>query len=607
MPWRRLAMAEDKLTFDQWFGGLNLVDRPVDLAPNELSVLENWEISEKGKLVTRDGATRYSDDDASRPQETPQSITSLTQDGAGTATATKVAHGYAEGDLVGIFGATQTEYNGWFFISNVTANTFDYTVDAAAVYPATGTITAAKSIPIKTLHRHPYVITSSGVRTAKFLASAGTGMYLVDTGGVFTAIAARASGFFSGYQALTGSNFTSGQVFDFARRFAQLFMVNGKDPIAMYDPDPASGAADLQEIADADAPQAAVAINFFEDRMFAFEGITLSYSSRGDPTAWDAADQINVYSKRGGEGRAIVSRKDHQVLFMEDSIWALWGSSKESFQLVNISETIGAISAQGIVKLPDGTILFQSQTGEYALVNMEVRRVSRKVTPVYAITLTETSMCYDPLGERTFATVGVYGAIVHCHRGTPVLDPITGDLEIGPYGWHVFGGGVPSCWCVWDAAIDNNEVFFAAGNGIFQLHGDYDEDQDGNVVEVQHTADMPALDPSGPNAMSRLRWLHVTHIGADDLVVTVRRDFGVSSLVMTLAGASSGGAVWGGFQWADGTTWGSQTNPAARRGSALELQYAHRFAFRVQTTGIDSHQLDLFEATFKTREREVFV
>ena len=61
------------------------------------------------------------------------------------ATVTASAHGFSNGDEVVISGATQTDYNNSFVISNVTANTFDYTVGAGApATPATGTILCSK-------------------------------------------------------------------------------------------------------------------------------------------------------------------------------------------------------------------------------------------------------------------------------------------------------------------------------------------------------------------------------------------------------------------------------------------------------------------------------
>lgn len=71
----------------------------------------------------------------------PFSVT-LTQ-AAGVATATAVAHGRAVGEWVTIAGATQVAYNGVFQIASVpSVDTFTFAVNAAAVSPATGTITA---------------------------------------------------------------------------------------------------------------------------------------------------------------------------------------------------------------------------------------------------------------------------------------------------------------------------------------------------------------------------------------------------------------------------------------------------------------------------------
>lgn len=69
-------------------------------------------------------------------------LASLTRSST-TATATKTAHGLAVGQWIDLQGAAQAEYKGLFRITGVpTANTFEFTVDGAAVTPATGTLTA---------------------------------------------------------------------------------------------------------------------------------------------------------------------------------------------------------------------------------------------------------------------------------------------------------------------------------------------------------------------------------------------------------------------------------------------------------------------------------
>jgi hypothetical protein len=64
-------------------------------------------------------------------------VSSLTQS-AGTATATSTAHGLENGDKMVIRGAQPDGYNKVATVSNVTANTFDYTVDSGLSSPATG-------------------------------------------------------------------------------------------------------------------------------------------------------------------------------------------------------------------------------------------------------------------------------------------------------------------------------------------------------------------------------------------------------------------------------------------------------------------------------------
>lgn len=112
-----------------------------------------------------------------------------------TATATcATAHGYAADGLtkINISGASQSGYNGDFQITNVTTNTFDFTVTGSPATPATGTI-SAKVAPIG--WGKPFSGTNKAVyRGAE---TAGTRLYLrVDDTGTTSARAI-------GYEAMT--------------------------------------------------------------------------------------------------------------------------------------------------------------------------------------------------------------------------------------------------------------------------------------------------------------------------------------------------------------------------------------------------------------------
>lgn len=74
-----------------------------------------------------------------------EAVTQITRS-ATTATVSHTAHGMPTGSKVFITGADQSEYNGVFTISNVSANAYDYTVSGSPVSPATGTILATAVI-----------------------------------------------------------------------------------------------------------------------------------------------------------------------------------------------------------------------------------------------------------------------------------------------------------------------------------------------------------------------------------------------------------------------------------------------------------------------------
>lgn len=79
----------------------------------------------------------------SEVQQSPKSVTSLILGSDGvTATATVSSHGYLDGDIVVVAGATPSGYNGTYNITYVDANTFTYQTTGIVVTPATGTITS---------------------------------------------------------------------------------------------------------------------------------------------------------------------------------------------------------------------------------------------------------------------------------------------------------------------------------------------------------------------------------------------------------------------------------------------------------------------------------
>ena len=70
----------------------------------------------------------------------PSDVTVTITRAAAIATVTHTSHGLSNGDKVVIRSASPNDYNGVWTISNVTTNTYDYTVGGTPTTPATGTI-----------------------------------------------------------------------------------------------------------------------------------------------------------------------------------------------------------------------------------------------------------------------------------------------------------------------------------------------------------------------------------------------------------------------------------------------------------------------------------
>lgn len=103
-------------------------------APRKLSRFSDtsWTLS----TVVFDPMPTIEDTFDSASNKTVSTITYVTT----TATATVTAHGYIANSYITVSGATPSQYNGTFLITNITANTFDYTMTSNPGSNASGTI-----------------------------------------------------------------------------------------------------------------------------------------------------------------------------------------------------------------------------------------------------------------------------------------------------------------------------------------------------------------------------------------------------------------------------------------------------------------------------------
>jgi hypothetical protein len=127
---------------------------------------------DRGVAQTRKGAKRLADAISTADEPLTLSftlavdiaITSITFSSTTATVTTATAHGYTNGQLVNIAGATgpdATFYNGDFAISNASGSTFDYTMTGTPAANATGTLIANAGPVVKTTYTGG--IFSSGV------------------------------------------------------------------------------------------------------------------------------------------------------------------------------------------------------------------------------------------------------------------------------------------------------------------------------------------------------------------------------------------------------------------------------------------------------------
>jgi hypothetical protein len=119
---------------------------------------------------------------------------------------------------------------------------------------------------------------------------------------------------------------------------------------------PVLGVAPKAELCEAHSGYLFVA-NIVED------GITLPnrirWSHPTSPEDWAQADYIDI-TTGGGAITALMSFEDHLLIFKADSIWALYGYNAESWQIVQKSSTIGAITPQSVSRSETAVFFFSA-------------------------------------------------------------------------------------------------------------------------------------------------------------------------------------------------------------------------------------------------------
>lgn len=106
----------------------------------------------------------------------------------------------------------------------------------------------------------------------------------------------------------------------------------------------------------------------------------LRWSHPNEPEDWAKLDYIDI-EVGGGRITGLMSFNDHLLIFKTDSVWALYGYDSESWQLIQVSKSIGTPSPTAMARSPLGAF-FYSASGRgdiYVYQGGEPQRISENI------------------------------------------------------------------------------------------------------------------------------------------------------------------------------------------------------------------------------------
>ena len=340
----------------------------------------------------------------------------------------------------------------------------------------------------------------------------------------------------------------------------------------------------------------------------------LRWSHPSSPDDWAQADFIDI--EIGGNAiSALISYEDHLLIFKSDSVWALYGYDQDSWQLVQKSSTVGAISPQSVTR-NEQVVFFYSASdrgGIYAYGGERPQEISEQLRYAMEALIAPELVWVGWIGRKLWVTLPWnYEGPTPDNAAVFIFDPSVGEgawsyytsvtSSLGPI---VSGSNVdtqirplgvlrnPEVPCVvrleaLDRAAD--EVWDVSVLGFTNVEASQPEDRSGFIVtsagEEIIMSGQPGDDPF--ETYYRTPWItadwptrkksfrrpdFICRITGTNHELQVRsfRDYEelhpkrqhtlqvpAGAYVPPMSGGPPGqvAAVWGRFAWNDGTLWG---------------------------------------------------
>ena len=187
------------------------------------------------------------------------------------------------------------------------------------------------------------------------------------------------------------------------------------------------------------------------------EGLTVHptrvrFSHPGYADRWAEDDWIDVGDEDGDEIVCIASFRDQLLVFLNRSVYAVLGYSRQNFQVVKVSSTVGATNVNGVCVNTTGVWFFSADRGVYFYSgNGEPQWAFDKVYPLMERDQMDTTRLDEVYVAAVHGRVWVRIPMVETTSRCFVFDPSTG------------------AWVVYDIDMLANVEFQNADNEVIHV------------------------------------------------------------------------------------------------------------------------------------------
>lgn len=132
----------------------------------------------------------------------------------------------------------------------------------------------------------------------------------------------------------------------------------------------------------------------------------LRWSHPDMPENWAKADYIDIL-QGGSRITALKSYRDHLLIFKVDSVWALYGYDRDSWQLIKVSLSIGAPGIQAVTKSESAVYFYtaSSRNGVYAYQGSDPILISEPIKRAMDAIATDTDVWLGWQNKRLLCSI----------------------------------------------------------------------------------------------------------------------------------------------------------------------------------------------------------